>query len=372
MFGLLQILQEIAEQNRTRRVVTFVLRFIVATLMCAASVYGFDTEESVRKSVPVSSANHLKLNADFGSIAVLPGAGKRVDVEVFLRGDPPSRREFDRMLHDFSLKVTQQGSEIGVEATFTQGWEPLLSFMLDGGLFSSHQICHNWRCLVYSSWLEEVEFRIAVPAQFDANVATAGGSISVSRLKGAVIAHTSGGSLRFDRIDGPVNGSTSGGGISVVRATGRTVVHTSGGPISITDTTGDVDASTSGGPISLSTVSGRVKAHTSGGWIDAKEISGAVDVSTSGGSVTASIVAQPRQDCSFSTSGGSINLSLPKDARVNLDASTSGGSVSTDFPVPYTDDRHHSELRAPLNGGGPLLHLHTSGGSIHVRSAGAL
>jgi hypothetical protein len=349
-----------------------VLRFLAAVLACTAPVYAFESEETVRKSVPVSSATHLRLNADFGSISVLPGTGKSVDVEVYFHGDPPSRREFERMLHDFSLKVAQQGSEVGVNATFTHGWEPLLSFMLDGGLFSSHQICHNWRCLVYSSWLEEVEFRITVPAQFDANVATVGGSISVSRLKGEVIAHTSGGSLRFDRIDGPVNGSTSGGSISVARATGRTVVHTSGGSVSIADTTGDVDASTSGGPISISTVSGRVKAHTAGGWIDAREISGAVDASTSGGSVTASLLGQPKQECRFYTAGGSINVSLARDAHVNLDASTSGGSVSTDFPVPYNGDRHHSELRTPLNGGGPLLYLHTSGGSIHVRSAGAL
>src|SRR5580698_4195555 len=195
-----------------------VLRFVVAALACATSVYGFETEESVRKSVPVSAATHLKLNADFGSINVLPGSGKSVDVQVFFRGDPSSRREFDQMLRDFSLKLTRQGSAISVDATFTHGWEPLLSFMLVDGLFSHHPICHNWRCLVYSSWLEEVEFRIAVPPQLDANVATAGGSISVSRLKGEVIAHTSGGWLRFDRINGPVNGSTSGGGISVAGA----------------------------------------------------------------------------------------------------------------------------------------------------------
>jgi hypothetical protein len=349
-----------------------VLRFLVAALACAASVYGFDTEQSVRKSVPVASATHLKLNADFGSIGVLPSSGKSVDVEVYFRGDPPSRREFDQMLRDFSLKVTQQGSEVGVDATFAHGWEPLLSFVLIDGLFASHPICRNWRCLVYSSWLEEVEFRIAVPARFDANVATAGGSISVSRLKGEVIAHTSGGGLTFDRIEGPVNGSTSGGSISVAGAAGKTVVHTSGGSIRITDTAGDVDASTSGGSISIDTVSGRVKVHTSGGRIEARGISGPIDASTSGGSVTASLLGQPRQECRFYTAGGSINVSLPGDAHVNLDASTSGGSVSTDFPVPDTDDRHRSELRAPINGGGPLFYLHTAGGSIHLRRAGAL
>jgi hypothetical protein len=309
------------------------------------------------------------LNAEFGSINIQPGTKKTVDVEVHFRGDPPSRREFDQMLRDFSLKVEQQGSEVSVNATFIHGWEPLLSFMVDNVFSAHHPICHNWRCLVYSSWLEEVEFRITLPQQFDVNVATSGGSIFVGRLKGEVIAHTSGGWLRFDRIEGPVNGSTSGGGITLTGTRGRAVIRTSGGPIRISDNDGDVDASTSGGPIAIDGVSGHVKAHTSGGSIDAQGITGAIDASTSGGWVTASLRA-PQQDCRIYTSGGSISVSLPKDAHVNLDASTSGGSVSTDFLVPYTGDRHQSELRAPLNGGGPLLYLHTSGGSINVRRTG--
>jgi len=288
---------------------------------------------------------------------------------VRFRGDPPSRREFDRMLRDFSLKVTQQGSEVTVDATFTLGWEPLLSFIFDIP-FSGHPICHNWRCLVYSSWLEEAEFRIAVPRQFDANVSTSGGSIFVSQLKGEVIAHTSGGWLRFDRTEGPVNGSTSGGGITLTGTRGRIVIRTSGGPIRISDTEGDVDASTSGGPIAIDGFSGRVKVHTSGGSIDAQGIAGAIDASTSGGWVTASLRAQPQQDCRIYTAGGSISVSMPRDIHVNLDASTGGGAVSTDFLVPYSDDHHQNAIRAPVNGGGPLLYLHTSGGSINVRRAG--
>ena len=329
------------------------LRFLAAALACAASLYGFETEESVHKSVPVSSATHLKLNADYGSIDVQPSAGRSVDVEVYFRGNPPSRREFDRMLRDFRLEAVQQGSEVTVNATFTHGWEPLLSFVFDG-LFAGHAICRNWQCLVYSSWLDDIEFRVTVPRAFDTNLTTSGGSITVSRLKGEVIAHT------------------SGGGITLTSTTGKAVVHTSGGGIRISETIGDVDATTSGGSISIDTVSGRVKAHTSGGGIDAREISGAIDVSTSGGSVTASLIAQPKQECRVYTAGGGISVSLPFDARVNLDASTSGGGVTTDFPVPYRDDRDRSQLRAPLNGGGPLFYLHTSGGGIHVKRTGAL
>ncbi len=349
-----------------------VLRYLAAAALLCASLQASETEESLRQSLPASSATRLRLEADWGSVNVKPSASSAIDVEVLFHGNPPSRREFDRMLHDFSLKLTQQGSEVTAEALFTHGWEPVLSYMLDGGLFSGHAICHNWHCLVYSSWLDEIEIRIAVPRQFGVNLSTSGGGISVSQLKGEVNAHSSGGWLSFDRVEGPINANTSGGGISLIGVTGRSTVRTSGGWIRVSDTTGDVDASTSGGWISIDTAAGRIRAHTSGGWIDAKGVSGSLDASTSGGPVTAAFIAQPRQECRISTSGGWINVSLPHDAHVDLDASASGGGVTTDFPVPYTHEHRQNELHAPINGGGPLFSIHTSGGWINVKKSGAI
>jgi hypothetical protein len=345
------------------------LRLLATVLACASFLHAVDTEDRVRKSVPVASATRLSLNAEVGSVRVEPGDGKRVQVEVYFHGFPPSRGEFDRMLRDFTLDVAQQGSDIRVTGTFHDGWKPMLFIVpLAGG----HPICRNGQCLEYSSWLREVEYRVTVPRKFDADLETSGGPISVSDLTGEVNARTSGGSLNFNGIDGPVNGRTSGGSITLEGGKGRAVVHTSGGSIRITEVAGDVDASTSGGGISIERASGRVRAHTSGGSIEVREATGAIDASTSGGGVTASLLGQPKEECRLNTSGGSISVSLGKDIHVDLDASTSGGRVWTDFPVPRNGDRdrHQRELRAPLNGGGPLLYLHTSGGGISVRRAG--
>jgi len=286
---------------------------------------------------------------------------------VYFRGTPPSGAEFDRMLRDFTLEVVERGSDVHVSATFQNGWRP----MLFSGFFDlGHSICRNWQCLEYSSWLRAVEYRVTVPSKFNADLTTSGGWISVANLNGQVIARTSGGSLNFDRVGGPVNGRTSGGSITLAGARGRTFLHTSGGAIRIMDVVGDVDASTSGGSISMSGVSGDAIAHTSGGRISLEKTNGAIDASTSGGSVTASLIAQPKKECRLFTSGGSIYVSLSKDVHLNIDASTSGGRVSTDFPVLSRGDRHQRELLTPLNGGGPLLYLHTSGGGITVRRAG--
>jgi hypothetical protein len=319
---------------------SFVRPLLLAVLACAPAAHGA-TEETVRRSVPVAGTSGLRMGVDFGSIHIQPGNiqpgdGKSVGVEVYFRGEAPSRAEYDRMLHDFRLDVRQQGSEIQVDGTFVHGWEPAMSFIIDNLFSGGNMICHDWRCLRYSSWLREVGYRITMPGKFNADVRTSGGPITIQGTNGRILAHTSGGSIRM------------------------------------TDVGGDVDISTSGGSISIDGVSGRVKAHTSGGSVSVSGIKGVVDASTSGGSVRAAFVAQPTGECRFHTSGGSINLSLPSDVRVNLDASTSGGSVSTDFAVPYSDKHEEHELRGPLNGGGPLLYVHTAGGGIRIRKGGSL
>ncbi|HWF10017.1 MAG TPA: hypothetical protein VG297_16225 [Bryobacteraceae bacterium] len=343
-------------------------RYLAAALVFTTSACAFDVTDSVRKSAPVSSATRLTFRAEFGSINVQSGSGKTVDVEAEFRGYPSSRAEFDRMLHDFDLQVTQRGSDIEVNGTFRAGWEPRLSVNIFDMIFGN-QICHNGRCLKYT-WLRSVDYRITTPQQFNADVATSGGSISVGGLKGEVTAHTAGGSLHFDRIDGPVNGSTSGGSIVLAGAKGRAVVHTSGGSIQLRDVGGDVDASTSGGSITVDGVTGYVKAHTSGGHINANEVSGAIDASTSGGGVTATLLTQPKQDCRLTTSGGRIDVTLAGDIHLDLDASTSGGGIRTDFDVPFRGERHPHDIHAPINGGGPQLYLHTSGGGIVVHRGG--
>jgi hypothetical protein len=53
---------------------------------------------------------------------------------------------------------------------------------------------------------------------------------------------------------------------------------------------------------------------------------------------------------------------------VDVDASTSGGRVSSDLPVVTTvqGEQKKNELRGKINGGGPLVKAHTSGGNVRI------
>jgi hypothetical protein len=313
------------------------MRYSVLVIALAGAIGLFaDTEDQVRRSIPVNSSQRMVLAADWGSIKVQPGATGSAEVEVYFRGNPRSRAEFDRMLRDFSLDVSQVGPDIRVNGRFKDGWK--LS-----PLGRNRGPCHNGRCLEYT-WLRQIEYRVTVPREFSVDLSTSGGPIAVGDLKGEVDARTSGGSLSFGRIDGPVRGSTSGGSISLEGSRGKAVLRTSGGGIRVEDVDGEVVAETSGGSVEVRRARGRVSAHTSGGEVMIRETSGAVDASTSGGNVSAFLSAQPGEACRLST----------------------GGGVSTDFPVAGAS-RDGQSLRASINGGGPLLHLRTSGGGIHIQ-----
>lgn len=177
-----------------------------------------------------------------------------------------------------------------------------------------------------------VHVHVTIPTRYDVVVETSGGSIEVADLEGSVHSTTSGGSLRFARIDGSIYGRTSGGSVAIDRAGG------------------EVDVKTSGGGITVNEVNGTIRAETSGG------------------SIRAVIADQPKGDCVLTTSGGGIRVSLAPDVKLDVEASSSGGRVSTDIPITVLGAMSRNRVTGTLNGGGPLLKLHTSGGGVRIES----
>jgi DUF4097 and DUF4098 domain-containing protein YvlB len=287
-----------------------------------------DALEHIRKKYAVAPGGQLTIASDLGSIEVGTAPGNEVIVDVQIEPRETSGSRMKEFLRDFQVDFSQNGNDVTVMADYRHD---------------------DWN---FGDWFGRrisVKFIVTVPTQYNLDLKTSGGGIRVDDIKGTVRAGTSGGSLSFGNIDGPIFGKTSGGSIRLEGCNGS------------------ADVRTSGGSIHLGRVQGNVTAHTSGGGIDVAEATGIVDASTSGGSIHVSLSEQPKGNCRFSTSGGGISVALNDKIGVNVDASTSGGRVSTDFPVTVQGeiDKHH--LRAEINGGGPSMVLRTSGGNIHLK-----
>lgn len=307
-----------------------------------------DVEDKITKSFAVQPGGQLAVEVDRGSIEVKTSAERQsVDIEV-TRKSRGSEAKAGQVLKDHVVTTAQDGHKIEVRAEYqgpkTSGW-----FGRSPDL--------------------QVQYLITIPRQFEVNLKTAGGNIKLSDLAGKAQVHTSGGSLTLEKIEGPITGRTSGGNINVARCRGQVDVHTSGGSLNLSEIEGDVTAKTSGGSIRAEKLTGKSVVKTSGGSIGVAGIKGSIDATTSGGSVNADLIEQPAEACSFRSSGGSITVAMGGNVAVDVDLHTSGGRVSTDFPVTTVvqGEKIKNDLRGKVNGGGPLITAHTSGGSVRLQ-----
>ena len=285
-------------------------------------------ESSSEKSFDVKPGGRLTIETDLGSIEIATHDRNTVEVEVVLIVDTRSESKAEDIMNNFRLEFDHDGTDVEIIGDLLRK--------------QSFEFWRNRRSRL------RVEFIIHVPTEYNLDLKTAGGNISVQDLKGEVDVTTSGGSLTFEHIEGPVFGKTSGGSITLESCKGLCDVKTSGGNIKI----GEVD--------------GEVIAKTSGGSIKVNEVKGVIDASTSGGSIKAKISEQPKSDCRLTTSGGSVKVYLVDNIRVNLDAKTSAGTVYTDLDVTVRGKIKKTSLRGKINGGGPELYLRTSGGNIYI------
>lgn len=314
-------------------------------MLFAAAVRG-EIEDDVVKSFTAQPGGRLVVTLDRGSIEVRGVEAESVDVKLVRRVRTGAGRA-SKFLTNHIVTVMQDGNTVVVRAQST-GQRATRGVGNGPGL--------QVKCLV------------TVPRRFDVELGTAGGNISVAELNGKVNARTSGGGLRFEKIDGTISGRTGGASVTVAKCKGTVTVRTSGGNLQLRDIEGDVEARTSGGSIQADKLDGKSVLKTSGGSIRVTAVKGRVDARTAGGGITLELPEQPTGDCSLSTSGGCIKVTLDACVGVDIDARTSGGRVLTDLHINSIGRlvQKKNELRAKVNGGGPSVTVRTSGGDISL------
>ncbi len=288
-------------------------------------------ERVVEKNFSVAGPGALRVETQGGSIRVSASADSVVRIKAKQKIRAGSETEADEVLKKLDLAFDQNGNDIRVTAKYErQG----IGFNFGSGP------------------PVQVDFEISVPAGFTTDLHTSGGGITVGDLDGRANLRTSGGSIAVGKMGGAVDARTSGGNITLVEARGPVELKTSGGNITVGRVAGPAELSTSGGGIKIESAEARLIAHTSGGGIRAG-ISGLL-----------------KDECSLSTSGGSVRVSVDKTAAFRLDASTSGGAVDAEGLTLTLEksSRGRSRLAGAVNGGGPLLKLRASGGSISIRT----
>ncbi len=274
----------------------------------------------------VPNGGKLVVDVDRGNIHVATWNQSKVRIVVTQTG--PGLAE---LLKHHHITMTQEGREVRVRAA-------------DDGMLPS------------SDSGIEIEYRIAVPAKFDAELRDGAGDAEVDGLGGAVDATTGAGNIDLERIDGPTKSRAGMGNIDASACHGPLQLITGSGNIDVKKIDGSVDGHTGMGNIDAADCTGALQASDGAGNIDIHRFSGpSVTARTGAGNVSGELIKSLEADSSLNTSMGNIEARLNPSMRVNLTASTSMGDVRSEFPI------------GPVNGGGAKLDLETRIGNIQIQ-----
>jgi DUF4097 and DUF4098 domain-containing protein YvlB len=197
------------------------------------------------------------------------------------------------------------------------------------------------------------------------------GKINVGTVHGSAVMETVGGDISATDVGGTVRAETGGGGIHIVKAGGGVTAGTGGGQIVVDSANGIVTARNMAGPVKVGAAWG-VQCESGSGGINVSNIAGGMHVSTSLGNIMASLLAGKLADSFLATGNGDITVYIPSNVGVNVraqnDLADSTRRIAVDFPgVRVRRQGRLIVAEGPVNGGGPLLQISATVGTIFIR-----
>ncbi len=355
----------------------------------------------------LAGVKNLRVKVDMGSVVVRGGQQQGINYVIHTRFGNSSEQDARREFEQYKITAYVKGDT----AWIVGDWQGAR---------------HPRRCSSEFSVMVPREMALL-------KLETDGGNVEASGVSGKVEAQSGGGTLRLDDIGGGAYAETGGGSIDVGTVNGELGLHTGGGTIRVRQANGKVIAETGGGSVeigsgaqgasietgggsvSLRQCNGKVKVSTGGGSIDLRDIGGAAEIETGGGSIrldgakghvsaetggggielygvpsaraetgagtiNVKIVntGGERRDSDLETAAGDINVYIASDVAIDIRASVdlaNGHRINSEFPDIHVSSEGGQwgpksfTAEGKLNGGGPVLKVHTSTGDINFKRA---
>lgn len=189
---------------------------------------------------------------------------------------------------------------------------------------------------LHTNWHSSVHVDVETPAQLTLDASCADGNLTAADLHGNLNIHTTDGNQVLDRV------------------------------------TGDLKLRSSDGNLRLHSGAGNLEAKTSDGNLDISGAFTGLQLHTSDGSLTVELSEGSRlsAESRIESSDGSVTIRLPKSFPAELAVSSSDGHI--DSTLPLVVEGYNSKgnsghaIHGKFNGGGPLLTIRTSDGSVHL------
>jgi DUF4097 and DUF4098 domain-containing protein YvlB len=362
--------------------------------------YWVETINGFATASPGSPLERFRLDT-VGNVVLQGGDGEKVTYKLKLRVQARDAREAEALLHEFDVRSRSQSGWLRLTVTppanISEG--PELSVTVPRSL---QQVWIETRGgnvqaldLAGDLTARSAAGRMLVDRiKGKAEVRTGGGDIQVGEVGGTVKCYsgagvirvqsaggeswldTAGGEVFVHQAFGPVHAATAGGNIRIERASNTVFARTAAGLIEVQQADGAVTAESSAGAIQVNAANG-VRCESASGTIRLRNVGGALRASTAAGSIMAELLSGNRiQDSTLSTNAGDITVfiasNVPLTVLARNDSGGSTGRIISDFKeirVKAGSEPGASPVLAEgaLNGGGPVLRINVSGGTIYLR-----
>jgi DUF4097 and DUF4098 domain-containing protein YvlB len=386
------------------------MRWLFVLMICGASVLA-----QMRSAITRERGEFVQTTS--GSMAVPEAARFRVTATgtVVLRGGPETGIAYTIRQHvkaGSDAEARQMLGNVIVHNSTRAGWNTLSVLAGDPAVINSEMyltVPKNLAQAVVISRGGNVE---AYDLDGSVEAETAGGRVQLDRIGASVLARTGGSDIRIGKVAGTLRCLSGGGSIQVDSAGGETWCETAGGEISIAEAMGVVHAATAGGSIRVRRAGASVIARSDGGLIEIGRAGGVVTAQTRGGAIEVggsrgaqcesaagairvrglggplraqtaigSILAEllpgvRLDDSSLNTGSGDITVFIPSNVAVSVLALSDGRSrpprIISDFPEIQVKPAAMASVgpvtaEGSLNGGGPLLRIVATSGSVYLR-----
>lgn len=210
-----------------------------------------------------------------------------------------------------------------------------------------------------------ISYELVVPAETRLRSETGSGSQTVDGIRGPLEVSAGSGSLKISNIGAEVHAATGSGGIELDTVQGNVHASTGSGNIRGTRIAGGVTSHTGSGNVELEqTAPGDDEIETGSGSVEVRGLRGSLRVRTGSGRISAQ--GEPTGEWRLHTGSGAVTVRLPQQAAFDLYARTSSGRIHTNHPITVEGTLSPREVRGKIRGGGHLVDVSTSSGSVEI------
>jgi hypothetical protein len=210
-----------------------------------------------------------------------------------------------------------------------------------------------------------ISYEIVVPKDTKVRSKSGSGDEQIEGVGGPVDASSGSGNLKLREIGGEVRASTGSGDVELNNVHGNARTSSGSGSIRAMGIGGGLVASTGSGDVRLEqTAAGDVEVSSGSGDVELNHVKGALRVETGSGNIEAD--GEPTAQWRLHTGSGDLTVKLPSAAAFDVAAHTSGGSIESSHEIALAGKINPHELHGKVHGGGFLVDLNTSSGTIHI------